>query len=141
MPISRLFGAFAAAAALLGACSSASTTKTSTTTVTVADITAAHTGLCAAIAAATNGDEEAAGVTFTDRVHGGLHDLASRVEERDRSVAARLLEAKERVEADLDQSVTAAALTADLINLAPNVRAAIALLGDAMPEPCPEESP
>jgi len=47
-------------------------------------------------------DPEAARTTFFDRAHDPLHDIAAAVEEVDRSSAARLLEAKQAVEADLE---------------------------------------
>jgi len=48
------------------------------------------------------GDIDAAGDEFYDTAHQPLHDLAAEVAEVDREVAARLLEAKEAVESDLD---------------------------------------
>jgi hypothetical protein len=56
--------------------------------------------LCSASAAALNGDRAAAGSAFAD-VHADLHTLAAAVETSDRAAAARLLRAKQTVEADL----------------------------------------
>jgi hypothetical protein len=47
-------------------------------------------------------DPEEARMVFFDRAHDPLHDIAAAAEEVDRSSAARLLEAKQTVEADLD---------------------------------------
>lgn len=57
-------------------------------------------GVCAAREAAADGDDVRA--VFYDRAHEGLHQLASDAASLDRSVAARVLRSKERVEAILD---------------------------------------
>ena len=57
-----------------------------------------HTGICAAAAAAAKGDRKTAEQEYDD-VHAALHELAAAVEREDRAAAARLLEAKQRVEA------------------------------------------
>ncbi len=59
-----------------------------------------HEGVCAALRAARAGDHAGAQREFGD-AHGGLHELATAVEETDRAAAARLLEAKQRAEAAL----------------------------------------
>lgn len=59
-----------------------------------------HEGVCAALQAARAGDQAGAQREFGD-AHGGLHDLATAVEDTDRAAAARLLEAKQRAEAAL----------------------------------------
>lgn len=55
--------------------------------------------LCEAADAADAGDEAGATGSFEDS-HSALHELAAATEDVDRAVAARLLEAKQAVEAD-----------------------------------------
>lgn len=86
--------------------------------------TAVHGGLCRALQAAEAGDREAARAAFFDRSHDGLHDLAARAAEIDRSLAADLLEAKHQVEAHLDGHE-------DGSDLAPDVRALAAVTASA----------
>lgn len=59
----------------------------------------------------------AAGATFFDGAHEVMHELARAVEQSDRASAARLLEAKEAVEADLSHHAAPPALAADLSHL------------------------
>lgn len=59
----------------------------------------AYQGLCDARTLAEGGDVQSAADTFESRAHAELHTLADRVAATDRDVAARLLEAKQRVEA------------------------------------------
>lgn len=80
--------------------------------------TAAHDGLCQALQAADAGDEKTARAVFFDRSHDGLHDLAARAAEIDRSLAADLLEAKQDVEALLDGDEYGSDLAAGLSALA-----------------------
>ena len=61
-------------------------------------------GLCDAVAEAAGGDAAAARAAFFDGAHQPLHELAAETAERDRAVAARLLEAKQAVEAALDDT-------------------------------------
>ena len=61
----------------------------------------ASAGLCDAMKAASGGDVDRAAALFEDEAHGYLHELAERVEARDRAAAAELLEAKQRAEAAL----------------------------------------
>jgi hypothetical protein len=63
---------------------------------------AAGSGLCDAAMKVETGDAAGAETVFYDTVHQPLHDLAAEVSEVDRAAAARLLEAKEAVESDLD---------------------------------------
>jgi len=58
-------------------------------------------------------DAEASRRIFFDCAHDPLHDIAAAVEEVDRSSAARLLEAKQAVEADLE-AMGAPELASDL---------------------------
>ncbi len=60
-----------------------------------------HLIVCEAADAADAGDEAGAKGSFED-AHAGLHELAAAAEEIDRTVAARLLEAKQAVEAGAD---------------------------------------
>lgn len=96
-----------------------------------------HDRLCAALTAAATGDLDAARATFQDRVHGPLHDLASAAAETDRATSARLLEAKQRVEASL--AASGDSLAAGLAALAPTVRAALVATGEPKPAACPTE--
>ena len=73
-----------------------------------ADVSA---GLCTAITAAAAADTNAARRAFDD-IHTQLHVIAQDESTKDRARAARLLEAKQRVESDL--AATPAALEADL---------------------------
>lgn len=57
-----------------------------------------HLAVCEAADAAGAGDEVGAAEAFDD-VHGPLHELAAATEAEDRAIAARLLEAKQAVEA------------------------------------------
>lgn len=59
--------------------------------------------LCEAADAADAGDEAGASGSFED-AHAALHELAAATEEIDRAVAARLLEAKQAVEAGADDA-------------------------------------
>lgn len=68
----------------------------------VAAQTSPLTGVCKALTEARAGDAESSRAVFFDEAHDGLHDLASRTAEMDRTVAAELLRAKERVEALMD---------------------------------------
>ena len=87
-----------------------------------------HTGVCEAVAEAEAGDLEAARRAFDD-AHLGLHDLASAAGEADRSVEARLLQVKQRAEADLSE--------ATLAPLVEPVAAAVEVTGGTAPETCP----
>ena len=91
--------------------------------------------LCDAQDAAAAGDFESARTIFLDDVHVRLHGLADRLSD-DRAVAARLLEAKQAVEADLDDDEVDAAdvpassdaLARDLGELAAAATAGLATL-------------
>ncbi|HUP84428.1 MAG TPA: hypothetical protein VM143_02065 [Acidimicrobiales bacterium] len=87
-----------------------------------------HSGVCAAVTASVRNEPTTARRDFED-VHAGLHELAAAVEREDRPAAARLLEAKQRVEAG--------GTTQDLRQLAVAVAAAIELTGDTAPDTCP----
>jgi hypothetical protein len=87
-----------------------------------------HTGICKAAAAAADGDRKTAEQDFAD-VHAALHELAAAVEREDRAAAARLLQAKQRVEADPTAD--------DLTTLSDTVRDGIRLTGGTAPDVCP----
>lgn len=89
-----------------------------------------HSALCDSLRAAEAGDSATAEVRFTD-AHVGLHDLAAAVEAEDRSLAARLLEAKKKVEG-------AGAGPADRRVLTTIVAESIVVTGGAAPETCTE---
>ena len=105
----RIVFAAAGAASLLAACGGSGSDN--------ADSAEKHpesafAGLCAARAAAEDGDTAAAKKEFD---HGPLHALAASAEKTDRAVAADLLENKERVETltnkqDIDAAVLRDAL-------------------------------
>lgn len=88
--------------------------------------------LCAARDQAAD-DVEAARVTFTDRVHEPLHELAKALETVDRAAAGRLLAAKQAAEAALSRN--APGLPADLSRLVGATHAGLDRLGE--PADCP----
>jgi len=94
----------------------------------------ARTALCQSADAARQGDARRARVVFFDRVHDPLHELAAAAQERDRGAAARLLEAKERVETGLEDA--APTLAEDLDTLALATGRAMAAAGTTDPGPC-----
>jgi hypothetical protein len=69
-------------------------------------------------------DPEEARTIFFDRAHDPLHDIAAAAEEVDRSSAARLLEAKQAVEADLE-AIAAPEVASDLGALIAATRGAL----------------
>jgi len=78
-------------------------------------------GLCLA-RAQVEGDAKAVRGTFYDRAHDALHTIARELETVDRVLAARLLEAKEAVEADVNAEPPAPALAVDLDHLIDEAR-------------------
>jgi hypothetical protein len=92
---------------------------------------AAVTGLCEAQSLASGGGLDEARQVFQDESHAYLHQLAAELQERDRSLAAELLEAKQQVERAL-QAGGDAELLSDLISrLRVVVEAALASMGMA----------
>ncbi len=87
-----------------------------TSTVGVPPLVLAVEGLCLARSQADT-DPKSVRATFYDRPHEALHTLARTLESLDRGLAARLLEAKEAVEADVNAQTLAATLAADLDHL------------------------
>ncbi len=94
----------------------------------------AYAGLCAARSAAAAGEAAGAREVFFDRAHQPLHELASGAAAYDRAVAARLLEAKEAVEAGLIQ--LRPSLVADLDHLLSATASAAEAVGQALPRRC-----
>jgi hypothetical protein len=93
-------------------------------------------GLCTAADQARSGDTTDARRIFFDESHDTVHRLADRASERDRGAAALLLEAKEEVEAGLDDA--SPSLATDLDALVDATRAAVRVTGDPVPPPCSE---
>ena len=93
-------------------------------------------GVCGALAAARAGDADDAQAMFFDAAHDGLHDLASRTAEVDRTAAAELLRAKERVEA-LMESGSASSLRPALDELADATATAVQTRDQEAPSTCP----
>jgi hypothetical protein len=84
-------------------------------------------GLCEARDEAAT-DVKSARTTFYDRSHEPLHGIARALEAVDRAMVARLLQAKEGVEAGLAASTPPPSLTADLDVLLQATRASLARL-------------
>ena len=110
-------------------CAPAASDDASASAAPVADAAAA---LCDAKRKAP-ADPLAARRVFYERAHDHLHDLARQVEGADRPAAARLLEAKQRVERDLDAGATSQQLVGDLDQLL--VATGAALTAISIPPP------
>ena len=74
-------------------------------------------------------DAPAANAAFYDRTHQELHVIAAATEERDRAKAASLLEAMQRVEAELERPLLPAGFSADVDTLVGAARGALASIG------------
>lgn len=110
--------------------------RSTTTTTTPTDPLIGD--LCAVLNAAAGGELEVAKTTFD---HGPLHTLAEEVIAIDRSVAARLLEAKEAVEADLAVAAPdGSALVTDVEVLVSATADALAATGTPAPPTCDPEN-
>jgi len=94
----------------------------------------ARAALCQSADAARQGDARRARAVFFDHAHDPLHELAAAAQERDRGAAARLLEAKERVETGLGHA--GPTLAEDLETLALATGRAMAAAGTTDPGPC-----
>ncbi len=94
--------------------------------VTVARLVDAHAALCQAAA-----DPSSARRLFFDRAHEALHTVARGVEGVDRAQAAVLLQAKEKVESELDSGPPS--LVGDLLALADVYRSALGRLAITAP--------
>lgn len=119
-------------AALLAACGGGGEGAREVTfdgeTVPVDQLTGALDGLCQARGEAER-DLTRARATFYDRSHDVLHTIARILEPRDISQAARLLEAKQLVEADVSASPPRPSLEADLDRLAEVTKVSLDELG------------
>ncbi|MBW3548955.1 MAG: hypothetical protein KY452_12610 [Actinobacteria bacterium] len=91
-----------------------------------------YEALCQASEAARQGDAEAAERVFFDRAHQPLHQLAAEVSDIDRTVAARLHEAKAATEAGLNGDDNAEALA----RLTDATRASLEAIDHPTPPPC-----
>lgn len=116
------------AAILMGVGCSREAGRAPESTPAPAAFTSVHSALCDSARAAEAGDSATAEARFID-AHGGLHDLAAAVEAEDRGLAARLLEAKEKVEA-------AGAGPEERRDLAALAAEAIEAAGGVAPERC-----
>ncbi len=96
--------------------------------VTVVRLVDAHAGLCEAAASPAT-----ARTLFFDRSHEALHTVARGVEDVDRAQAGALLQAKEKVESELD--ARPASLPDDLRRLADVYRTSLGRLAIEAP-PC-----
>jgi len=94
----------------------------------------ARDALCQSADAARQGDARRARAVFFDHAHDPLHELAAAAQERDRGAAARLLEAKQRVETGLEDA--GPTLAEDLETLALATGRAMAAAGTTDPGPC-----
>ena len=90
--------------------------------------------LCDAVRAARDGDLDEAEDIVLGRAHDRLHELAAEVSDLDRTVAAALLEAKQRVEADLTNPSDE--LQRHLEDLVAATADAVAAAGRPRPDPC-----
>lgn len=90
--------------------------------------------VCEAAVLAARAELGEARRVFLDRAELPLHELAAAAGERERAPAARLLEAKERVEGQLDEP--GPQLAADLRALGRAATRAVAVVGGRDPGPC-----
>ena len=97
---------------------------------------AAYLGVCRALGAVKAGDTDQARTIFGDQAHGPLHDLSARVDDEDRAIAARLLEAKQRVESAVSSKADEDELGPALEKLAAATADAVTEV-DGEPGPCP----
>ena len=133
-PLGLLLGAVLAVVAVAAAIGAVVGSGERTGTGPGPDFGAVRDGVCQAAAAARDGDTARARATFLDESHEGLHDLAAAAQERDRTAAARLLEAKQRVETGLEKG--SSSLVDDLEVLAGATGRAMAAVGGRDPGPC-----
>lgn len=92
-------------------------------------------GVCDAARAAGT-DVAAARDVFFDLAHDGLHDLADRATNVDRTVAGELLRDKEQVEGLLDGATPPEQLRLALLHLHESTAAAAVAVGAPEPEGC-----
>ena len=104
-------------------------------TVPTAQLRSVADGLCEAARQAAT-DVDAARTTFFGRSHEALHLIARGLEEKDRADSARLLEAKQKVEADFTGAAPGPQVATDLGRLAEITRAGLGTF-DVDADPCP----
>jgi hypothetical protein len=123
---------FAVVVALVLTACSPKTSASVTSTYAGIALTDSSAGVCQAIVALP--DVAAAERSFTNVAHEALHGLAAEPG-LDRQLAAGILEAMQRVEADFGQSQApdVALLMSDLTNLHDSADRALASLGQAAP--------
>jgi hypothetical protein len=92
---------------------------------------AAITGLCEAQSLASGGGVGEARQVFQDESHAYLHQLATELQESDRSLAAELLEAKQQVERAFQAEGDPELLTDLITKLRQVVEAGLASIGMA----------
>lgn len=128
-------GLIALGALLAGAFASDPTNSASPTTgdATARPVVAT---ICEAAAAAAAGDGPSARFMFEQKAHSDLHSLATAAASTDRAAAARLLEAKQRVEATVGAEVQI--LATNLEGLIEPTRRAASVAGWPVPDPCPK---
>jgi hypothetical protein len=88
-------------------------------------------GLCKAEALAAQGQQDEARKVFQDQSHAYLHELAAQLQERNRALAAQLLEAKQQVERSLEGGVDPEILAGLIGALRAVVESALATMGRA----------
>ena len=98
------------------------------------ELVEARDGVCRALDDARSRGPAAAHRTFVNRAHRPLHDLAAMTSGRDRQAAARLLEAKQRVEADFENGD--GSLITDLEGLGAAAGVALSVVGGPRDNGC-----
>jgi hypothetical protein len=102
--------------------------------VTAAEASAAVRGICT-METTTTSDPDTANAIFYDEVHEELHVIAAATQVKDRVAAGNLLQAKEKVEAELLGHPLPDAFPADVKTLEEATRAALDAIGVTAP-PC-----
>lgn len=88
-------------------------------------------GLCEAEVLASGGQPDEARRVFQDQSHAYLHELAAQLQERDRALAAQLLETKQQVEGALQGGANPEILPGLIGGLRAVVESALASMGVA----------
>jgi hypothetical protein len=86
-------------------------------------------GLCEAETLASGGLLSEARRVFQDQSHAYLHTLAAQLQERDRALAAQLLETKQEVESSLQGAANPEVLSVQIGGLRAVVESAVAVVG------------
>jgi hypothetical protein len=127
------------AVACSGAASSPGSLKVAGETVPTGQLSAIADALCKAAGEAP-ADPAGAGQTFLGQAHDGIHLIARGLQGVDRKESAKVLVAKQAVEADLAGGADGPKLAADLERLAGATRSGLARLGLAV-APCADPRP